>query len=404
MTTAPIPTNALLVRDAANSRWLLFENPREIVQTCKVGEIVGKLRDVEVAVERRGLHAAGFLSYEAAPGFDPSFAVRGGDTSGFPLLWFGLYEAPREFALPGVQNMACEPPPQWTASMTPEEYGHAFDHIKHCIQEGDTYQVNLTYRLRRRFAEDPWLSFLQMASAQNADYGAFVTTSRWTVCCASPELFFRLEGSRLESRPMKGTAPRGLTATQDRDNAAALRASEKNGAENLMIVDMVRNDMGRISMPGSVETPEMLVLEKYPTVWQMTSTVVSETHAPISEIVGALFPPASITGAPKSSTLRIIAEVETSPRRIYTGSIGFISPGRKAQFNVAIRTMLVDHEQAEAEYGVGGGIVWDSDCLAEQAECRTKARILNAPMPTFELLESMLWTPAAGYALLARHL
>lgn len=404
MTTSPIPENALLVRDAANSRWLLFENPREIVQTCHVGAIVEKLHYLESSVEGRGLHAAGFLSYEAAPGFDTAFAVRGGDASGFPLLWFGLYDSPREFTLPPVSDQASGPSPSWEASMTPGAYARAFDSIKHYIQEGDTYQVNLTYRLRRRFLGDPWESFLQMASAQSADYGAYVTTPRWTVCCASPELFFRLEGSRLESRPMKGTAPRGLTAGQDRDNAAALRASEKNGAENLMIVDMVRNDMGRVSTPGSVETTEILTLEKYPTVWQMTSKVVSETHAPISEIVGALFPPASITGAPKSSTLKIIAEVETSPRRIYTGSIGFFSPGRKAQFNVAIRTLLVDQERAEAEYGVGGGIVWDSECLAEQAECRTKARILNTPMPTFFLLESMLWTPTGGYALLARHL
>lgn len=402
MLTAPPSDDSVLLRDARARRWLLFEAPRDILQTRRPEELPGLLRDAETAAATRGLYAAGFVSYEAAPAFDPALTVRP-DPAGFPLLWLGLYDAPREVELPPTE---AEPAPDapWTPSITPAAYAEAFGRIKHWIREGDTYQVNLTYRLRRAFAASPWPFFLRLTAAQRATYGALVTTRRWTACSASPELFFSLDGDRLESRPMKGTAPRGLTPELDRQNAERLRASEKDRAENLMIVDMVRNDLGRVATPGSVSVPELFALEKYPTVWQMTSTVRAETQAPLCDIFRALFPAASITGAPKARTMELIAQTEPDPRRLYTGSIGFLAPGRRAQFNVAIRTLLVDRARGEAEYGVGGGIVWDSDCAAEQAECRTKARVLSAFVPPFSLLESLLWTPAEGYALLDRHL
>ncbi len=396
--------NSVILHEARGQRWLLFERPCEVVQAFDVDEVVEKLRYVERQVEEHGLHAAGFVSYDASPAFDAALVVRSAGDSRQLLLWFGLYAAPRVFTMPALEDSPCVPSASWTPSMTPADYAVAFDKIKYHIEEGDAYQVNLTYRLHRPFAEDPWTTFVKLASAQRADYGAYIKTPHWTVCCASPELFFRLEGTRLESRPMKGTAPRGLTPEADRANAEGLQASTKNRAENLMIVDMVRNDLGRIAVPGTVETPDVLALEKYPTVWQMTSKVTAETQASVVDVFTALFPPASITGAPKARTMQIISEVETTPRHLYTGAIGFISPGRSAQFNVAIRTMRVDHDRAQAEYGVGGGIVWDSDCLAEQAECRTKARILDSGFPAFSLLESMLWTKEGGYALLDEHL
>lgn len=400
-THAPSADSILLREDSAN-RWLLFERPQAVIQTFRPEEVTDKLREVEEAVATRGLHAAGLLAYEAAPGFDPALAVRPGST--FPLLWFGLYDAPRVVEAPLIADASSGSENLWASAFTRDDYASAFEHIKRWIKEGDTYQVNLTYRLHRAFAEQPWPVFVRMAAAQGPAFGAFITTRDWTVCSASPELFFRLDGTRLESRPMKGTAPRGLTLSQDREQAAALHASEKNRAENLMIVDMVRNDMGRIAEPGSVSVPHLFDLEKYPTVWQMTSTVCADTHAPVTEIFRALFPPASITGAPKARTMQLIAEVETTPRRVYTGSIGFIAPGRRAQFNVAIRTLLVDHTNNQAEYGVGGGIVWDSVCTQEQAECRTKTRILDTYTPLFSLLETLLWTPDDGYALLEKHL
>ncbi|MCK4467634.1 MAG: chorismate-binding protein, partial [Desulfobacterales bacterium] len=180
--------------------------------------------------------------------------------------------------------------------------------------------------------------------------------------------------------------------------------SEKNRAENVMIVDMVRSDMGRIAHTGSIQVDELFALEKYPTLWQMTSTVTAKTKAGLSEIFRALFPPASITGAPKPRTMQIIAELETGPRRIYTGSIGFISPDRKAQFNVAIRTVLVDKIKGQAEYGVGGGIVWDSTETIEFEESQTKAKILTERLSDFSLLETILWVPENGYYLLQQHL
>ncbi len=400
--TTPPSTHSVVVRDARAGRWLLFENPREIVQAFRPEEVAVKLRAVEEAVNACGLHAAGWLAYEAAPGFDSALAVR--PDGAFPLLWFGLYEAPREIALPAADGTPAAGQAAWEASVTPEEYARAFERIKRWIREGDTYQVNLTYRLRRAFAECPWPFFVRLVAAQGPTYGAFIATRDWTVCSASPELFFRLDGTRLESCPMKGTAPRGLTLAQDRAEASALCASEKNRAENLMIVDMVRSDMGRVAEAGSVSVPRLFALEKYPTVWQMTSTVAAETRSPVAEIFAALFPPASITGAPKARTMRLIAEVETTPRRVYTGAAGFIAPGRRAQFNVAIRTLLLDRARGRAEYGVGGGIVWDSVCEREQAECRTKRRILDDARPPFSLLETLLWTPSEDYALLDKHL
>ena len=392
----------MLLRDADTNRWLLFEHPQEVIQTFRCEEVTGKLRAVEEAVNQRGLQAAGFISYEAATGFDPALTVRPDGL--FPLLWFGLYDTPRNTELPLCPDVPVPAAELWDSPFTPADYTHAFERIKQWIREGDTYQVNLTYRLRRAFEENPWPFFVRMVAAQGPAFGAFITTRDWTVCSASPELFFSLDGTRLQSRPMKGTAPRGLTLGQDRENAAALQSSEKNRAENLMIVDMVRNDLGRVAEPGSVQVPDLFALEKYPTVWQLTSKVIAETQAPVSEIFQALFPPASITGAPKARTMQLIAEVETTPRRIYTGAIGFIAPDRRAQFNVAIRTLLVDHVREQAEYGVGGGIVWDSECTMEQDECRAKALILNTYTPPFSLLETLLWSPEANYALLDRHL
>ncbi|MGA2258324.1 MAG: chorismate-binding protein, partial [Thermoguttaceae bacterium] len=213
-----------------------------------------------------------------------------------------------------------------------------------------------------------------------------------------------LEGRRIVSRPMKGTIARGRWYEEDLAFARELAASAKNRAENAMIVDMMRNDLGRIARVGSVQVSDLFRVERYPTLWQMTSCVSAETDAGLAEIFAALFPCASITGAPKPSTMRIIARSETEPRLVYTGSIGRIAPGRRAQFNVAIRTVLVDKARGEAEYGVGGGVVWDSTPQDEYDECLLKARILSTMRPEFSLLETLLWTPRDGYACLSEHL
>ena len=340
------------------------------------------MRRVEEAVDKGNLHAAGFLAYEAAPAFDPALVVKADGQ--FPLLWFGLYERPERIEIPPPSQDATPEPPAWESSVTAAEYRDAVQRIKAWIRSGDTYQVNYTYRLSTTFPAEPWNLFLHLAAAQESPYSAFIDTGEWVICSASPELFFRLEDQRLECRPMKGTAARGLTLADDLARAKALQASEKDRAENVMIVDMMRHDVGRVAQPGSVNVTRLFAVEKYPTVLQMTSTVEAQYPGRLEQHFRALFPPASVTGAPKVRTMELIAQLESSPRRIYTGAIGFVAPGRRAQFNVAIRTALVHRRTARAEYGVGSGIVWDSDPDQEWQECGTKTRILNAPVQAFQ--------------------
>jgi para-aminobenzoate synthetase/4-amino-4-deoxychorismate lyase len=394
--------NSVVIHDAKRRQWLHFQHPQQIISTHRIEEVIPALNAIEERISQDSLYAVGFIAYEAAPAFDSALAVKG--DGAFPLVWFGLYGEPEVVSFPTIQASNQDPPLLWQPSVRPDAYENAIERIKHYIEAGDTYQVNFTLRLRASFRVDPWPFFIALARAQDASYSAFVNTEEWIVCSASPELFFQLDDNELISRPMKGTAPRGLTQHDDSKQAESLYHSEKDRAENVMIVDMVRHDMGRIAETGSVHWDSLYEVEKYPTLWQMTSTVKARTEAGLSEILQALFPPASITGAPKPRTMEIIAELEQTPRRIYTGTVGFWKPNRQAQFNVAIRTVLIDKTQGEAEYGVGGGIVWDSVDQMEFEECRTKAKILTQRVPDFSLLESILWTPEEGYFLLPYHL
>jgi para-aminobenzoate synthetase/4-amino-4-deoxychorismate lyase len=391
-----------VIRDAASGHWLQFAHPREIVQARNVLEVAAGLHRVETAVAQDSVYGVGVVAYEAAPAFDDKLVVH--PNGGFPLLWFGLYDDVMETESPGVAPESDPPTMDWQQSVTQEEFHREVAHIKAWIRSGDTYQVNYTYRLKTRYEGDLWSLFLRLAAAQDAPYGAFVDTGEWVVCSASPELFFQLEGTHIGCRPMKGTASRGRTEAEDLARAQALQASEKERAENVMIVDMVRHDLGRIAQVGSVNVARLFEVERYPTVWQMTSTIEAQTQAALCEIFHALFPPASVTGAPKVRTMQIIAGLETLPRRLYTGTIGYFAPGRRAQFNVAIRTLLANRRSGWIEYGVGSGITWDSAPEAEWQECRAKARILSAPLPSFNLLETIRWTPEEGYFLLDRHL
>jgi para-aminobenzoate synthetase/4-amino-4-deoxychorismate lyase len=386
--------------DHFSQRWLAFQNPVSVLVARTAADVLATLRAVETETER-GFWAAGFVTYEAASAFDPALVTHD-DASGLPLLWFGIYEAPVPVAAPPQVGQGV--PIDWVASVSVAEYNAGFAQIKNHIAVGDTYQVNFTFRLRAPFAGDAWELFSRAAHAQGSGYPVFVETDEWVIGSASPELFFTLEGEKLVSKPMKGTAPRGLWLEDDQAKADWLYHSGKNRAENVMIVDMVRNDLGRIARVGSVRVPKLFEVEKYRTVWQMTSTVECETPASLTEIFAALFPAASITGAPKSRTMQIIRELENSPRRIYTGTLGYIAPHRRAQFNVAIRTFLLEKRSGRVEYGLGGGIVWDSEQRDEMQEAYTKAKILTETPPDFSLLETLLWTPEGGFALLERHL
>jgi para-aminobenzoate synthetase/4-amino-4-deoxychorismate lyase len=393
--------NKLVIHDAKLKHWLCFQNPDEIIQTNSIDQVVPKLQLVNDLIAKHQIYGAGFISYEASTAFDSILKTH--SPSSFPLLWFGLYKKPEIIDLP-KPTLAGEYKLNWTPSVSEEEYHQAISKIKKYISLGETYQVNYTLRLNAPFSGDTWELFLKLVQAQKADYGAYVDIDNFAICSASPELFFHLDDHNLTSRPMKGTAARGLTLATDQDIANQLHFSEKNRAENVMIVDMIRNDMGRIANINTVKVPHLFNVEKYPTVWQMTSTVTAKTTASLSEIMRALFPCASITGAPKARTMQIIQKLENTPRRIYTGCIGFISPHRQAQFNVAIRTVLIDQENSQAEYGVGGGIVWDSVSSDEYQECQIKAQVLTLNQPDFSLLETILWQPNHGYFILDYHL
>ncbi|MDX2218557.1 MAG: aminodeoxychorismate synthase component I [Burkholderiales bacterium] len=395
-----LPAVRAVVHDHSRREWLALSRPLRIFATANHKDVAALLAEVEAAVAGGEGIAAGWVSYEAAPAFDAHLTVK--PAGAVPLLWFGLFADAVPITLPDVLDEIVAR--DWTADVDEAGHAAAVNRILDYIREGDSYQVNCTYRQHAAFAGDPWRAFLRLVAAQRETYGAFIDTGRHVVCSASPELYFRLDGERIVSKPMKGTAARGRTLAEDRDQARNLRASEKERAENLMIVDMVRNDFGRLADTGSVKVPQLFTGEKYPTLWTMTSTVEARTDASLSRIFAETFPPASITGAPKRRTMDIIAELERSPRGVYTGAVGFIAPNRIAQFNVAIRTLVIDRERLEAEYGVGSGIVWDSVPAREWQECATKTRILKSPITPFDLLETLKWTPEAGYALLERHL
>jgi len=392
----------VVLHNAAIGVWQSFTRPCKIVETCRHDEVINSLRRVEHLVESQGLCAAGFVSYEAAPAFDRVLSVR--ESPGFPLLWFGLFPAMEMIALPSHASTRQKLDAPWQPSVTADEYAAVVCRLRDAIAAGETYQVNYTFRLKQLASSDPWSLFENLVAVQQPPYAAYVETDRYAICSASPELFFALDDQRITSRPMKGTIARGRWYADDQSRAADLAASEKNRAENAMIVDMMRNDLGRIARVGSVRVSDLFRIERYPTLWQMTSCVSAETGAGLAEIFAAMFPCASITGAPKASTMRIIAQNESEPRRIYTGSVGWIAPGRRAQFNVAIRTVLIDKLRQEAEYGVGGGVVWDSTPQGEYDECLLKAKILSTTRPEFSLLETLLWTPGDGYFCLSEHL
>ncbi|MBW3572511.1 MAG: aminodeoxychorismate synthase component I, partial [Gemmatimonadetes bacterium] len=386
------------------ARSFRFRGPRGIVRADGVGEVVPVLRAVERAVAD-GLHAAGFVAYEAAPAFDPAFATHPPDPR-LPLAWFALYEA-REEVHPGwaAADGDAELGP-WSIDVPEAGYLARVERIRELIAAGDTYQTNFTARLRAPFRGDPVALYERLCLAQRSAFCAYLDLGEGTaVASASPELFFRADGRALQLRPMKGTRPRGRWPAEDRALAAELAASSKDRAENLMIVDLLRNDAGRVAEFGSVRVERLYQVERYETVHQMTSTLRARLRpdAGLAEVFGALFPCGSVTGAPKVRTMEIIRALEPGPRGVYCGAIGFVSPG-EAVFSVGIRTLLLDAAAGTAELGVGSGITWDSDAAAEYRECWSKAAFVRRAPAGFRLLETMLWEPEDGWFLLEGHL
>jgi len=391
---------AWLRAEPGSERLLRFEDPVERLVAEGPEEVPGLLERAEAAAAR-GLWAVGHVGYEAAPAFDPALRTHAPASGPAPLATISLFAAPREVEAPAP---GARPVLRGTPGLDEVAHRHAVEEIREAIARGDTYQVNLVFPFEGRFEVAPRELFAQLLAPGEAPYAALLEGAGWAVVSLSPELFFERADGRVAMRPMKGTRPRGRFGAEDRELAGRLAASEKDRAENLMIVDMVRNDLGRVAAPGSVAVEERFAIERYPTVWQMTSTVSAAGEARLPELFAALFPCASVTGAPKAATMRLIRELEGSPRGVYCGAIGFVTPGGRARFSVAIRTLELDPGSSTFRYGIGSGITWDSDPAEEWRECLAKARVLDGPPPEFELLETMRFRPGEGIARLALHL
>ncbi len=382
-----------------------------------VAERPAEVRPLLAEVERTttaGAWAAGFVSYEAATGVNRDLSTlerRASRPLGeLPLAWFALFDASREIApLAAADGPRHYEVSSWVPDTDDATYASRLEAVRAAIRAGETYQCNLTTRLRARAAGDLSELYTDLALAQGGAYCASLDTGRFAVLSASPELFFEWEGNRITARPMKGTAPRGRFPAEDEALARGLVESEKERAENLMIVDLLRNDLGRIAEWGSVEVPSLFSVEKYQTVWQLTSTI-SATLLPgtgLADVFAALFPCGSVTGAPKRRTMQLIAELEDSPRGVYCGAAGVVAPPGgtfRARFSVPIRTVAVDRLTGDAVYGTGSGITWDSEPAAERAELAVKSRILERPPEELSLIETMAFVPGTGMRNLGLHL
>ncbi|MBN1846639.1 MAG: aminodeoxychorismate synthase component I [Sedimentisphaerales bacterium] len=377
------PSSALfqMANRRRDNRWLAFSDPVQVHQSRNPAAVPALLEQVEQQVEDEGLYALGFLTYEAAGGFNPALRTRlprpPRPPGNLPVAYFGLYRRLRCCRIEPVPLAIRYDPASWRTRLERGAYDRALDRIREYLLDGHSYQVNYTFRLESTWSGDPWSHFVRLWQHQPHGYAAYLAADDFVIGSVSPELFFRRRADKLTCRPMKGSAGRSLSVDQDRRQAEALRRSEKNRAENAMIVDMIRNDLGRIARAGTVRAESLYDLESHPTIHQMTSTVTARTEADLAGVFGALFPCASITGAPKVRTMEIIHELEPDPRGVYTGCIGYLAPRRRACFNVAIRTVTWDRLTHTAAYGVGGGITVDSDTDGEYQECLWKAEVLH---------------------------
>ena len=398
----------------------LFRDPVETLAAASPAEVPALLDALDGA-RRRGLHAAGYLAYEAGKGLAPAWRGvvegSGGDGRGdaAPLAWFGLFERVERIDADAVAQCLPDPDGAWIGAPVPrtarDDYLAAVEAVLALIRAGDIYQANLTFRADVPFAGDPLAVYARLRATARAGYGGFVWTGARAIASLSPELFFALRGGQVMARPMKGTAARMGDPDADAAAARALADDSKQRAENLMIVDLIRNDLSRIAAPGSVAVPELFRVESFPTIHQLVSDVTARLPDGVgaTDVLRAAFPCGSITGAPKVRAMEIIDAIETGPRELYTGSIGFIEPGGDAAFNVSIRTLLfpqggLQDRPACATLGLGSGIVADSHPAEEWRECLAKGEFVGAAGESFDLIETMQFDPVDGIQRLEGHL
>jgi len=385
----------------AGDHWLEFRDPVLVLQADTPDAVHRTLVDVEHLTRDRGLHAVGFVTYEAGAAYGLPVSASPGD---LPLAWFALCEPSGVLRIERQKRTADYRIGTLAPSVERGQFAEAFARIRHHLADGNSYQANYTFKLSGAFDGDAASFFADLCDAQRGQHAAFIDLGRFVICSASPELFFEIQGLDIVARPMKGTARRGRTLDDDRAAGLQLATSAKNQAENVMVVDMVRNDLGRIADVGSVQVSELFTVERYPNVWQMTSVVRARSLAPLADIFSALHPSASVTGAPKVATMELLRALEAGPRGVYTGAVGHVPPDGMASFNVAIRTAVIDRTSSTLTFGIGSGIVWDSDADAEYDECLLKGAVLGQRPVDFELLETLRWSPGDGFVLLERHL
>ncbi|OHC99008.1 MAG: aminodeoxychorismate synthase, component I [Sphingopyxis sp. RIFCSPHIGHO2_01_FULL_65_24] len=403
--------------DAVAAR--LFADPVEILRADGAAEIPALLDAVEAAAAR-GLHVAGYLAYEGGKGLAPAW--RGGAPAGdgTPLGWFGLFERVERIDADAVPARLPDPAASWIGAVEPgiarADYEAAVEAVLGYIRAGDIYQANLTFRAAVPVIGNPLAVYARLRRTARAGYGGFIWTGEQAIASLSPELFFGLRGREAMARPMKGTAARLADAEADRSAARLLATDPKQRAENLMIVDLIRNDLSRVARPGSVAVPDLFRVESFPTIHQLVSDVTATLPADKGavDVLRAAFPCGSITGAPKVRAMEVIDELEASPRGLYTGSIGFIEPGGDAAFNVAIRTLVfpapcsplsgLQDGPIRATLGLGSGIVADSLPSEEWRECLAKGEFVGAARESFDLIETMLFDPVEGVQRLEGHL
>jgi len=402
-----IPDNSVLLEGLRGSAGfgspMLFSRPRAILRADSPDAVLPALQAAE-QYRLGGYYLAGYVAYEAGYAFEER--LRALPAGSGPLVWLGVYDRQVPYALSaGSVSPVCIPSEEArTISPSFWAYRLAIAAILDYIAQGDVYQINYTGLIAFPFEGDPFSLYRQLRLRQKTDYAAYIRHDTCHVLSLSPELFFQVHGGRITTKPMKGTIRRGRTAGEDRIFAHQLQTCQKNRAENTMIVDLLRNDLGRICMTGSVTTESLFDVERYETLHQMTSTISGQLRQGIGipDLFRNLFPCGSVTGAPKLRAMEIIHELEYAPRGVYTGAIGYAAPDGDMIFNVAIRTVTV--EDGVAVLGVGSGIVADSDPDAEYRECQLKAAFLSPEIPTerFQLVETMRFEQ--GIRLLRLHL
>ncbi|TDT15005.1 para-aminobenzoate synthetase/4-amino-4-deoxychorismate lyase [Ilumatobacter fluminis] len=359
-----------------------FDDPVATGRADTVDRVRAVLAAADERARRHDEWVVVVMAYEAAPAFDPAMRTAPAPPDGIPYVWWESF-AERRAAEPLSAADARPGPPERRPSRWP--YTDAVEFVRSHIEVGDVYQVNITDRFDGGYVGSPLDVYQALVAAQSGAFGAYVEMGDRIVASASPELFFRWDGDVVTCRPMKGTAARRPRPDDDRAAAEVLRASAKEQAENVMIVDLLRNDLGRLATVGSVAVPSLFDIERYETVWQMTSTITAEMpdYVGLLDVFEALFPCGSVTGAPKISAMQTIREAELDPRGVYCGAIGVLAPPSeptRAVFSVPIRTAVIDPSNRTYEYGAGGGITWSSDPAAEDREVEAKARVLTTSL------------------------